>query len=129
MEPDVWFIERRVLHAEPGAAVSLSRAEVECLLADPAYRSSLGEPAHALHYRRSLPGGGGLHLVLVDGEGSLHRDLHDPHGGVDGLARHLLSESPGEVASLLAAGVALFRRLGARPARGGGVGSDGSPDG
>lgn len=125
MTPDVSFIERRVLDAEPGVTVPLSRAEVECLLADPAYRPSLGEPARALHWRRSLPDGGGLHLVLLDGEGELHRDLHDPHGGPDALGRHLASESPRQALSLLAAGLALCRRLGARPARPGGTEEDG----
>lgn len=112
MVPDPSFIERRVTEAEPGVAVPLSRAEVDCLLADPAYRSSLGEPARALHYRKSLPGGDGLHLVVDGGRGELHRDLHDPHGGWDALGRHLSSEAPGQAASLLAAGLALFRRLG-----------------
>lgn len=122
---DVSFIERRALDAKPGTAVPLSRAEVACLLADPAYRESLGEPARALHYRKSLPGGDGLHLVVLDGRGALHRDLHDPHRGLDGLGRHLTSESSGQAVSLLAAGLALLRRLGASPPSPGGDGSGG----
>lgn len=113
MLPDPTCIERRALEAEPGSSVPLSRTEVECLLADPAYRASLGEPARAQHYRKSLPGGQGLHLVIEGDEASLHRDRHDPHAGVDALGRHLVDESPGQAASLLAAGLALFRRLGA----------------
>lgn len=116
MVPDVSFIECRALELEPGATVPLSRAEVDLLLADPAYRASLGHPAEALHYRKALPEGGGLHLVLRDGRGEVHRDLHDPHGGLQELGRHLAAESPREWLGLLAAGDAVLRRLGRRAA-------------
>ena len=116
MIPDVSFIERRALEAEPGATVALSRAEADLLLADPAYRTSLGQPARALHYRKALPDGGGLHLVLLDGRAELHRDLHDPHGGLQELGRHLAAESPREWLGVLAAGGAVLRRLGRRAA-------------
>lgn len=116
MVPDASFIECRALEAEPGATVPLSRAEVDLLLADPAYRASLGQPAQALHYRKALPEGGGLHLVLHDGRGELHRDVHDPHGGLYELGRHLAAESPREWLGVLAAGCAVLRRLGRRAA-------------
>ncbi len=114
MIPDVSFIERRVMEADPGATVPLSQAEVDQLLSDPAYQASLGQPASALHYRKALPEGGALHLVLQNGRGELHRDLHDPHGGIQELGRHLAAESPREWLGVLAAGSAVLGRLGRR---------------
>lgn len=112
-------VERQVMELAPGEALPLTRAQVEGLLVDPGYRSSLGHPPQARHFRRTLPDGGGLHLVIgEDGAAELHRDLHDPHAGPARFLMHLYTDAPGQTLSLLSAGWAVVRRLGGRGGRG-----------
>ena len=104
-------VEREALKLPPAESITLSVMDVEILLGNVEYHPSLGEPASARHYRRSLTDGSCMHLV-VDGEhAALHRDLHDPHGGPALLAFHLMSESRRQAGSLLIATVALLRRV------------------
>lgn len=106
-------LERHILDMPAGEHVALRRTDVDDLLAEPAYRPSLGQPAHASHFRRSLPDGRGLHLVIEsDGESALHWDRYDPHGGPAAMLVHVMTESPREALSLFAAGIAVLRRLG-----------------
>lgn len=105
-------LERRALSLPAGEAIALTPEELDTLLADPAYRSSLGDPGHATHFRRGLPDGSGLHLVIVDGRAELHRDAFDPHAGPGAMALHLATDSPRQILSVVAAGLAAFRRLG-----------------
>lgn len=94
--------------------MELAPADVNVLLADPSYHPSLGDPASARHYRRSLSNGSCLHLVIQQGSASLHLDSHDPHHSPAHLVAHLMQESPAQAYSLLAAAIALLRRVGAR---------------
>jgi hypothetical protein len=105
--------ERRALGQPAGRPVRLSAGEADRLLADPAYRASLGQPGSARHFRRSMPDGTGLHLVLSAEDAELHRDRHDPHAGPAALLLHLSADAPREALSLLAAGLAVLHRLGA----------------
>jgi len=106
-------LERRVLDLDVAAPLVLTARELDALLADPAYHSSLGHPPHATHYRRSLGDGRGLHLVIdADGCAALHWDRYDPHGSPAGMLMHLLTDSPRETIALFAAGSAVLRRLG-----------------
>lgn len=105
-------LERRAVALPAGETIPLSAEELDSLLADPAYRSSLGDPGHATHFRRSLPDGTGLHLVIVEGRAELHRDDFDPHAGPVAMALHLATDSPRQILSTIAAGLAAFRRLG-----------------
>jgi hypothetical protein len=106
-------LEQRALERPAGTATPLTGDEVDRLLRDPAYRSSLGTPAHATHFRRPLPDGRGMHLVIVaDGTAGLHWDRFDPQASPTGLLMHLLTDAPEQALSLLAAGSAVLRRLG-----------------
>ncbi len=115
MTADHSDIEREVLTRNAGEALALTGTQVDVLLTDPGYRSSLGTPAHATHFRRALPDGRGLHLVITtDGAAALHWDRYDPQASPTGLAMHLLTEAPQHAVSVLAAGAAVLRRLGSR---------------
>jgi hypothetical protein len=107
-------IELQVLNSAAALAVELTAADVDVLLANPSYHPSLGDPATARHYRRSLANGGCLHLVIHHDAASLHFDSHDPHHSPAHLVAHLMQESPAQAYSLLAAAVALLRRVSAR---------------
>ncbi|MQA89732.1 MAG: hypothetical protein GEU90_05790 [Gemmatimonas sp.] len=104
--------ERRVLGLAPGEGVALSSFSLHRLLASPDYHPSLGDPGHARHFRRALPDGTGLHLVIVDGRAELHRDLFDPHRGPVAMLLHVATDSPTQVMSLFAAGWSVLHRLG-----------------
>ena len=105
-------VERAALERPAGEGVPVGGEALALLLADPAYRPSLGDPGHAAHYRRALPDGTGLHLVVAAGRAELHRDRFDPHAGPAAMLLHLATDSPGQALSLLAAGWAALRRLG-----------------
>ena len=107
-------IELRVIAGASGAAIPLTPAELDSLLANPAYHASLGEPARARHFRRSLRNGSCFHLVIENESASLHLDQHDPHAGPAHLLAHLLQESPVQAFSLFTAAAALLRRVAAR---------------
>ncbi len=113
MPIDFSDLEQRALELPVGTWMTLTREQVDRLLSDPAYRSSLGTPAHSTHYRRPLPDGRGMHLVIdTDGNASLHWDRFDPQASPTGLVMHLLTDAPEQAVSLFAAGSAVLRRLG-----------------
>lgn len=113
MTTELSTVEARVLELDVTTPLALSPTDVDSVLANPAYRASLGTPAHAQHFRRSLPDGRGLHLVIdTDGTSGLHWDRYDPHAGPTGALMHLMTDSPREAISLLAAASAVLRRLG-----------------
>jgi hypothetical protein len=113
MPLDLSALEQRALQLPVGEALMLTQPDVDQLLTDPAYRSSLGTPAHATHFRRPLPDGRGMHLVLsTDGSAGLHWDRFDPQASPTGLVMHLLTDAPEHALSLLAAGAAVLQRLG-----------------
>lgn len=91
-------IELRVLAAKSGfgAHRPITRRERERLLASERYEKSLGSPHHASHYRRSLPDGSCLHLVVEDDHASLHCDRFDPHRDPVSLGWHLVTEARSE---------------------------------
>jgi hypothetical protein len=107
-------VERAALGMPPGEGVALTAADVDGLLANPAYRASLGQPGTATHFRRSLPGGGGLHLVVTPQGAELHRDQHDPHGGPLSMLFHLATDSPLQALGTLAVGWSVLGRIGRR---------------
>jgi hypothetical protein len=86
-------------------------AAVRALLAEGRYRLSLGSPLGAAHYRRALPDGGCLHLVVEGREGRLHCDRFDPHRDLGAFLLHLLAEAPRETLANVAAGWAVLRLL------------------
>jgi hypothetical protein len=104
--------ERTALALPAGQGVALDHAGAERLLATPDYHPSLGDPGHARHFRRALPDGTGLHLVIAEDRAELHRDLFDPHRGPAAMLLHLATDSPRQVLSLLAAGWSALHRLG-----------------
>ncbi len=112
MAADLIAVEHEALALPAGEPVAVARGELERLLANPAYHASLGHPAHAFHYRRGLPDGTGLHLVILGGRAELHRDLFDPHAGPGALALHLATDASAYALGTLAAGWAVLRRLG-----------------
>src|SRR5262245_10758494 len=113
MNTELSALEQHVLSLDVTAPLPLSSNDVASVLANPSYRSSLGTPANAQHFRRSLPDGRGLHLVMAaDGAAALHWDRYDPHAGPASALLHLMTDSPREAISLLAAGSAVLQRLG-----------------
>jgi hypothetical protein len=115
MDIDLSELEHQVLVLPAGEALPLTQDDMSQLLTDPAYRSSLGTPAYATHFRRPLPDGRGIHLVIAtDGSAGVHWDRFDPQASPTGLLLHLLTDAPDQALSLLAAGAAVLRRLGSR---------------
>jgi hypothetical protein len=87
-------IECRVLEgALQGLTEELSQCDLEALMNCGLYRSSLGNPPHAQHFRRSMNDGTCLHLIVERGVASLHCDQFDPHRDPMSLVCHLLTEA------------------------------------
>jgi hypothetical protein len=93
-----------------GTHLPLAPGDVAALLANVAYHPSLGDPASATHFRRSLTDGSCMHLIIAGEAAELHRDRYDPHGGPALLVAHLMTESPRPAASVAVALAALLRR-------------------
>lgn len=104
-------VERLARVGDPNVPIPLDAAARDELLANIEYHASLGDPASASHYRRSLSDGSCLHLVIVEGEANLHWDRHDPHGGPVLLVAHLLEESSTQAVSLVVAASGLLNRI------------------
>ncbi|HSN19981.1 MAG TPA: hypothetical protein VLS49_04845 [Usitatibacter sp.] len=85
--------------------------EVRRLVDSGLYRGSAGSPVGARHYRRTLEDRSCLHLVIEDGEASLHHDRFDPHSGILSLGMHLAHEARGEAVTGLALAWNLLRIL------------------
>lgn len=96
--------ERRVLaHDRHGNGERpVSRREATALVDSGHYRASTGAPASATHWRRPLPDGGCLHLVLEPRRCRLHHDAFDPHASLLSLTLHMTHEARAEAAALAA---------------------------
>ena len=97
-------VERRVLdhHPNSNGERPVSKREADALLASGAYRASTGSPASASHWRRSLPDGSCLHLVVQASQRCLHHDAYDPHANLLSLGLHMTHEARFEAAALAA---------------------------
>ncbi len=97
-------VERRVLDhdANSNGERSVTRREADALIAGGLYRSSTGSPASASHWRRSLPDGSCLHLVVQARRRRLHHDAYDPHASLFSLGMHMTHEARSEAAALAA---------------------------
>lgn len=96
--------ERRVLahDAASNGERRISRREADALVAGGLYRASTGAPASASHWRRRLPDGSCLHLVIEPRRSRLHHDAFDPHASLLSLAMHATHEARHEAAALVA---------------------------
>jgi hypothetical protein len=97
-------VERRVLDHDVNSngERSVTRREAEALVAAGLYRLSTGSPASATHWRRSLPDGSCLHLVVHARQRRLHHDAYDPHANLLSLGLHMTHEARSEAAALAA---------------------------
>jgi hypothetical protein len=102
--------EQTAMSSPAGTHVPLTPPERDVLLANVDYHPSLGDPASATHFRRSLADGSCLHLIIADTP-SLHRDRYDPHASPALLVAHLCTESPRPAASVALAIAAVLRRM------------------
>lgn len=89
----------------------ISGQQAQQLAASGLYQASTGSPASASHWRRSLPNGSCLHLVIEGPECRLHHDAHDPHANLMSLCLHMTHEARTEAAELVALGWAAVRLL------------------
>ena len=96
--------ERRVLahDAASNGERRIARRDADALIAGGLYRTSTGSPASASHWRRRLPDGSCLHLVIEQERCRLHHDAFDPHASLLSLAMHATHEARHEAAALAA---------------------------
>ena len=106
-------VERRVLDHDPNSngERTVTRREADTLIAGGLYRTSTGSPASAAHWRRSLPDGSCLHLVLQGPQRRLHHDAYDPHASLLSLGMHMTHEARSEAAALAALAWSAVRLL------------------
>lgn len=97
-------VERRVLDHDPNSngERAVTKREADALIEGGLYRSSTGSPASATHWRRSLPDGSCLHLVVQAWQRRLHHDAYDPHANLLSLSMHMTHEARSEAAALAA---------------------------
>jgi hypothetical protein len=111
--------ERRVLAHGPASNGErpVSRREAAVLVAAGHYRASTGSPASAEHWRRRLPDGSCLHLVLQPRRCRLHHDSFDPHASLLSLTMHMTHEARAEAAALAALAWSALALLAQDPGR------------
>lgn len=99
-------VERSVLNHDPrsNGERQITASEADGLIASGFYRSSSGAPHSAKHYRRALPDGSCLHLVIEKRRRRLHHDAFNPHAGPLSLAMHVTNEARSEALSIGAVG-------------------------
>lgn len=109
--------ERRVLAHDPGSNGErpVRRREAAVLVASGLYVASSGAPFGAEHWRRRLPDGSCLHLVLERRRCRLHHDAFDPHAGLLSLGLHAAHEARTETAAFMALGWAVLAWLAEAP--------------
>lgn len=98
----------------------ISQREVTALVATGLYAASTGSPTSASHWRRALPDGSCLHLVVEARRRRLHHDVFDPHGNLLSLVMHMTHEARPEAAALAALAwsvVSLLAQPGGPPQR------------
>ncbi len=96
--------ERRVLAHAPrsNGERPVTRREAAALKASGRYRASSGAPASAEHWRRRLPDGSCLHLVLEERRCRLHHDAFDPDASLLSMGLHMTHEARAEAAAMAA---------------------------
>jgi hypothetical protein len=106
-------VERRVLDHEPGSngEMRVAKREADALIASGHYRASTGAPASAGHWRRSLPDGSCLHLVVEARRRRLHHDAYNPHASLFSLGLHMTHEARSEAAAFAALAWSAVRLL------------------
>jgi hypothetical protein len=106
-------VERRVLDHDPhsNGERSVTKRDAEALVASGRYRRSTGSPASAEHWRRPLPDGSCLHLVLEGRRRRLHHDAYDPHASLLSLGMHATQEARTEAAAMVALAWSAIRML------------------
>jgi len=106
-------VEQLVLAHDPhsNGERAVTRRQAQSLIGAGHYRLSTGSPHSAVHYRRSLPDGSCLHLVIEGNRRRLHHDRFDPHAGLVSLAMHVAHEARFEAASYLAVAWSVVRLL------------------
>ncbi|MGE5339151.1 MAG: hypothetical protein ACM3PU_15085 [Gemmatimonadota bacterium] len=97
-------VERRVLHHDPDSNGErrVTKREADALIASGGYRASTGAPASARHWRRALPDGSCLHLVVQGRMRRLHHDAYDPRANLLSLGMHMTHEARTEAAAIVA---------------------------
>jgi hypothetical protein len=97
-------VERRVLAHGPSSngEQTLTKRDAEALIASGLYRPSTGSPASAAHWRRALPDGSCLHLVIEARRRRLHHDAYDPRANLLSLGMHMTHEARSEAAAIAA---------------------------
>lgn len=105
--------ERLVLQHDPqsNGERNITRRQADALIASGHYRPSTGAPASARHWRRALPDGTCLHLVVERSSRRLHHDAYDPRANLLSLGMHLTHEARFEAASFLALAWSTIRLL------------------
>ncbi len=98
---------------EPGQHWAIRLADARHLIRYAGYAPSMGFPFWAEHYRRGLPDGSSLHLVILNGRSTLHRDRYDAHRDLPSLIKHLAIDAPGETLLTVLGAVALGAIVGA----------------
>ena len=108
-------VECRVLDHDPNSNGErpVTKREAETLVASGRYRRSTGSPASAEHWRRSLPDGSCLHLVVERRRRRVHHDAHDPHASLLSLSMHAVHEARTEAAAIAAVAWSAIRLLSA----------------
>lgn len=96
-------VERRALDHDQrsNGEQPVTRRESEALIASGRYRPSTGSPASAAHWRRSLPDGSCLHLVIEGTRRRLHHDAYDPRSSLFSLCMHASHEARTEAAAMV----------------------------
>lgn len=82
----------------PGDTFDISLATAQELVRSGGFRESLGSPVWATHYRKSLPDGSSIHVVINGDSASVHRDRFDPHRSIGDLIAHIVAEAPVQTA-------------------------------
>lgn len=96
--------ERRVLahDAHSNGERAVSRREADALVAAGHYQASSGAPLVATHWRRRMPDGSCLHLVIEAQGCRLHHDAFDPRASLLSLGLHMSHEARAEAAAFAA---------------------------
>lgn len=95
----------------------ITRRQVGALVATGQYRASTGSPSNASHWRRPLPDGSCLHLVVEPRCCRLHHDAFDPHANLLSLMMHMTHEARPEAAALTALAWSVVNLLAQRSGR------------
>lgn len=106
-------VERSVLNHDvrSNGEREITPRQAHVLVASGFYRPSTGAPHGAVHYRRPLPDGSCLHLVIEGDRRRLHHDAFNPHAGLLSFGMHLTHEARSEAVSFGALAWSIVRLL------------------